>query len=125
VRLLLDTHVALWWLNEPSLLRPDARTTLEDGENETFLSAASIWEAAIKESLGRFEPPAPLHESAAKTGLVELPISWAHARSAAALPRLHADPFDRMLVAQAHLEGLVLVTRDRAVLQYDVATMPA
>jgi PIN domain nuclease of toxin-antitoxin system len=125
VRLLLDTHVAVWWLNDPGMLRGEAQAALEDDANETLLSAASVWEAAIKESLGRFAPPVPLYESATSAGLVELPVSWAHAQSAAALPRLHADPFDRMLVAQALAEKLVLVTRDSAVTQYDVATMPA
>ena len=125
MRLLLDTHVAVWWLNTPSTLRPEATATLGDERNELILSAASVWEAGIKESVGRFQPPAPLDESARRAGLLELPVSWTHARSAAALPRLHGDPFDRMLVAQALVENLVLVTRDRAVTQYDVATMPA
>lgn len=125
MRLLLDTHVAVWWLNTPDTLRIEARSALGDERNELVLSAASIWEAGIKESVGRFHPPAPLDESARRSGLLELPVSWAHARSAAALPRLHGDPFDRMLVAQALLESLILVTRDTAVTQYDVATMPA
>jgi PIN domain nuclease of toxin-antitoxin system len=115
----------VWWLNAPDTLRAEARATLANERNELILSAASVWEAAIKESVGRFKPPAPLDESARRAGMLELPVSWAHARSAAALPRLHADPFDRMLVAQALLESLILVTRDGAITRYDVATMPA
>jgi PIN domain nuclease of toxin-antitoxin system len=125
VRVLLDTHVALWWLNDPDRLREATVEVIEDGENEAMLSAASVWEAGIKQTIGKLDTPRPLSESARKRGLVELPISWMHADRAAQLPRLHADPFDRLLVAQALVEDLVLVTRDPLIQQYDVATMPA
>ena len=125
MRLLLDTHVAVWWFNDPAKVRPDARDALEDASNEALLSAASVWEAALKQASGRLNLPIRLDDLARSGGLVELAISWEHSRAAAELPRLHGDPFDRMLVAQALLENLVLVTRDRAVAPYDVATMPA
>ncbi len=89
------------------------------------MSAASIWEAAIKLAAGRLSTPAPLEEAAAAARIRELPIQWRHARRAAALPTLHRDPFDRMLVGQALEEGLVLMTRDPLVEQYAVSTMLA
>ena len=98
---------------------------IADGGNDVFLSAASVWEAAIKTAAGRLTTPAPLEHGAASAGLLELEISWAHARGAASLPPLHRDPFDRMLVAQARADGLVLVTRDPLVRQYAVPTVSA
>jgi PIN domain nuclease of toxin-antitoxin system len=125
VRLLLDTHVALWWLNEPVKVSPDTREAIEDTANEVWISSASVWEAGLKTAAGKLRLPARLDESARASGLLELAISWAHARAATELPRLHADPFDRILVAQASLEDLVVLTRDPLVRQYDVASMPA
>ncbi len=84
-----------------------------------------MWEIGIKAAAGELSLPSPFAEAAREVGLQELPISWRHATAAADLPPLHADPFDRVLVAQASLEGLVLLTRDPRVRQYNVATMPA
>jgi PIN domain nuclease of toxin-antitoxin system len=89
------------------------------------LSAASLWEAAIKVAAGRLSTPTSIDEAAADAGIAELPVRWSHARRAALLPTLHRDPFDRMLVAQALEEGLILMTRDPLVRQYAVSTMPA
>lgn len=125
MKLLLDTHVAVWWFNDPANVRPDARAALEDSSNDALLSAASIWEAGLKQASGRLDLPVRLDDLGRRAGLIQLSISWEHARVAVGLPRLHRDPFDRVLVAQALLEGLVLVTRDSAITQYDVATMPA
>lgn len=125
MRLLLDTHAAFWWLNDPARLRADAVTAIEDPANDAILSAASIWEAGLKQATGKLDLPRPLAESARLRGLLELPVSWEHAEAASLLPRLHGDPFDRMLVAQAQLESLVLVTRDPLIRQYDVETMAA
>jgi len=125
VRLLLDTHVALWWMNDPSQLAEEARAAIADGANEVYLSSASVWEAAIKEASGRLAAPAPVAETAESAGLLELPIFWKHARQAADLPSLHRDPFDRMLVAQALVEKLTLATRDPLVRQYAVLTLAA
>jgi PIN domain nuclease of toxin-antitoxin system len=124
LRILLDTHVALWWANDPAKLTDSARSLIADGGNDVFLSAASVWEAAIKTAAGRLVTPTPIDEAAPTAGLRELTINWTHCRRAAALPPLHRDPFDRMLVAQALEEGLVLVTRDPLVQQYAVPTAP-
>lgn len=123
MNLLLDTHVLLWWANDPAKVAADARTAIADSANEVFVSAASVWEAAIKEAAGRLAAPSPVEEAAAAAGMVELPIRWPHTRRAAALPPLHRDPFDRMLVAQSLEEGLVLVTRDPLVRQYGAPSL--
>jgi PIN domain nuclease of toxin-antitoxin system len=125
VRLLLDTHVAIWFFDDPALLTDDARDAIEDTRNAAFVSAASVWEWALKTVVGKISMSITFDAAAARAGFRELPVTWGHARDAAELPRLHGDPFDRMLVAQAQLEDLLLVTRDPLVSQYDVATMPA
>lgn len=125
IRLLLDTHVVIWFYEDPSLLTSEAREALEDSANVAYVSAASVWEWALKQALGRISTPTELDAGAVRAGFQELPVTWAHGRAAATLPALHSDPFDRMLVAQATVEGLVLVTRDRRVAQYPIATMSA
>jgi PIN domain nuclease of toxin-antitoxin system len=125
VRLLLDTHVALWWIEDRDQLAADAREAIADIKNDAHVSAASVWEVEVKRAAGRIETPGLLAEAARRLGFLELPIAWQHATTAASLPPIHRDPFDRMLVAQALEEGLVLVTRDPLVRQYPVATMPA
>jgi PIN domain nuclease of toxin-antitoxin system len=125
VKILLDTHVALWWSNDPTFLEKRARDAIADGANEVFLSAASVWEAAIKVAAGRLSTPTSIEESSAADGIAELPIRWLHAVRAASLPVHHADPFDRMLIAQALEESMVLATRDPLIRQYAVATLLA
>lgn len=125
MRLLLDTHVLLWWLNSPSHLDPAAEAAISDGNNEIFVSAATIWEVAIKRSIGRLTIPMPLTSTMTKAGLAELPVRWDHARRVARLPDHHRDPFDRVLVAQAIEERLVIVTRDPLVRRYAVPTLAA
>ncbi|GIW41931.1 MAG: twitching motility protein PilT [Candidatus Binatia bacterium] len=118
-RLLLDTHVFLWWRVNDRRLRKEARQAIADAEI-VFVSAATAWEIAIKIALGRLRIPEPVEAGVKKSGFEKLPIDFAHAESAARLPPHHADPFDRMLVAQAREEGLVLVTGDRRIGLYDV-----
>lgn len=123
MRLLLDTHVALWWLNDPGELEEEAGKAITDGYNAVFVSAASVWEIAIKEAQGRLSLPEPFWDAAEAAGLIELPVRARHAARAGALPALHRDPFDRMLVAQAGEEGLTIVTRDPLVRQYGTPSL--
>ena len=125
MRALLDTHVWLWMLAEPERLG-DARTFLEDAEHELLLSAVSSWEITIKHALGRLPLPMPprvfLPDRIRSSGVVPLPIEHAHVMALDGLPRLHRDPFDRMLVAQARHLDVPVVTSDPLVAAYDVAT---
>ena len=124
--LLLDTHAFLWWLMDDPRLGAEARAALRDPSSIVHVSAACLWEIAIKQALGKLEVDSPdLVAEVAANGFAELPVTGRHALSAGALPKHHDDPFDRMLVAQAQVEGLVLVTRDPALSVYDVATLPA
>jgi PIN domain nuclease of toxin-antitoxin system len=125
VRLLLDTHVLLWWLAEPERLSARTRNVLADGENVAFVSAATIWEAGIKERLGKLDGARHLAEHVRSQNMTELPIRFEHAAAAAALPAHHRDPFDRMLVAQAQCESLTFVTADERAARYVVAILPA
>ena len=124
-RLLLDTHTLLWAIEDNPGLNADARSAIVDPLNDVFVSAASVWEIAIKRSLGRLEAPDNLGEEVSKAGFIELAVTIRHGELAARLPPHHGDPFDRMLVAQAQAEGLVLVTRDRVLAQYAVNTLTA
>ena len=118
-RLLLDTHVFLWWRMNDSRLGPDVRQTI--GESAlVFVSAASAWEAAIKSALGKLRLPSSFEIGVVDSGFARLPISFSHAEAAGSLPPHHSDPFDRMLVAQAVAEGLTLATHDRKLAPYDV-----
>lgn len=118
MRLLLDTHVLLWAvLEDPRLSRAQAQAITE---GEVYLSAASVWEIGIKRAIGKLDVPDAIFDVAVDAGCRPLPISWTHAATAAALPPHHADPFDRMLVAQAQCEGLVLVSSDAKLSAYEV-----
>ncbi len=125
MRLLLDTHALLWSLGSPAELATPARKSIEEGQNDVLVSAASIWEIAIKRAKGRLRAPDDLEAALVATGIVALPITVGHALTAGALPAHHADPFDRMIVAQAMLEGLTVVTRDRRFEAYGVPTLVA
>jgi len=117
VRLLLDTHVFLWWRADARRLGTTARAAIA-GAEVVFVSAATAWEAAIKAALGRLRYPDTIEDGVEASGFEKLPISLRHAERAASLPPHHADPFDRMLVAQAEAESLTLVTHDRALAVY-------
>jgi PIN domain nuclease of toxin-antitoxin system len=119
MRLLLDTHVFLWWRGDSRLLQRAARRAITDAPI-VFVSAATAWEAAIKAALGRLRIPDTIEAGVIDSGFEKLPISFAHAEAAARLPPHHADPFDRMLVAQARLEGLTLVSHDRRLAAYEI-----
>ncbi len=117
---LLDTHVLLWWLTDHPRLGASARKSIADGRNEVFVSAASSWEISIKRRLGKLRAPVDLESRVVAEGFRLLPISFRHAEQAGALPLLHSDSFDRMLVAQAETENLVLITSDQQIMRYDL-----
>ena len=122
--LLLDTHVVLWWLADDPGLPEEIKDRL-DHEPDVRVSAATIWEIAIKQALGKISAPADLPGLVRDSGFRELPIDFTHAIAAGRLPPIHRDPFDRMLVAQARCEDLTLVTRDPRCQQYEVAILQA
>jgi PIN domain nuclease of toxin-antitoxin system len=124
VSLLLDTHVVLWWLTDDPTLSDDIKTRL-DHDPDVYVSSATVWEVAIKHSVGKLAEPADLPERIRDSGFTELPISSDHAIVAGRLPLIHRDPFDRMLVAQAQCESLTLVTRDPQCQKYEVAILAA
>ena len=125
MRLLLDTHVLLWSLTDPRKLTGAARDALEDAHNEIFVSAVSGWEIAVKRALGKLEAPDNLEAGVREQGFTPLNLTFLHAEQAGALPQHHGDPFDRMLVAQAQIEGLVVATRDARIPLYGIRTMNA
>lgn len=124
MRLLLDTHGWLWMRAEPERLADSSRRLLRDPANELFLSAASAWEIAIKFAAGKLRLPQPpaafIAQRLAEDQAVALPILHAHALRAGELPPHHRDPFDRLLIAQAQIEGLTVLTADREFGKYDV-----
>ena len=124
-RLLLDTHVLLWSLTEPRRLSQHAREAVEDPRSEVFVSSISGWEIAVKHALGKLQAPDDLEAGIKQQGFTPLSLTFRHAEQARALPPHHGDPFDRMLVAQAQIEGLIVITRDRHISRYDVRTMSA
>jgi PIN domain nuclease of toxin-antitoxin system len=111
-QLLLDTHVVLWWRTDDTRLTLAAKEAIT-AASLVFVSAASAWEIAIKSALGRVRLPQSFAEGVHQSGFIELPILFRHANAAEFLPSHHTDPFDRMLLAQAKVERLVLVTQDR------------
>jgi PIN domain nuclease of toxin-antitoxin system len=124
LRLLLDTHALIWTLSAPAKLPRFVSDAIDDPANFVFASVVSAWEMAIKQSLGRLDfPLGRLGDTLIKTGIVDLPITLQHAVAVSRLPAHHRDPFDRLLIAQAQLEGLTLVSRDPLVRQYQVAVL--
>jgi PIN domain nuclease of toxin-antitoxin system len=123
VRLLIDSHILLRLDHEPSLVPSFQRTVLADLANDVYVSAATAWELGIKQSKGKLLLSKPASEQRMLLGFLELPVTFAHAEYAAALPMLHKDPFDRMLVAQAIVEQMVLVTADTRLAAYPVSVL--
>ena len=127
MRLLLDTHALIWWLAADNTLPSAARTAIADPTNEVFVSAASAWEIATKHRIGKL-PEAGLLAAdvagfVAAQGFNELPVSIRHGQIAGALPRIHKDPFDRMLVAQAIITDMAIVSGDEILSAYGVARL--
>lgn len=124
-RLLLDTHILLWWLQDPSLLKNDARLSIANPRNVVLVSSASILEIAIKQSIGKLKLAASPEDFLQACRFHELPFSIAHASAVRNLPDIHKDPFDRMLIAQAQVETLILVSRDPLIERYQIALLAA
>jgi len=125
MRLLLDTHVLLWWLDDPSRLSTAARSAISEGMNQVFVSAAVAWEITIKKALGKLAAPDDLEEVIEEERFQPMPVTISHALAVASLPRIHEDPFDRILLAQAKAEGLTLVTRDAFQKKYGLPLIEA
>lgn len=127
MRVLIDTHAFLWWDLDDQRLSEKADEVIRDGRNDVVVSAGSIWEVAIKAVRGRLDLPADLDEYFSdrlrRYRWTPLAIDERHAVRAASLPRIHGDPFDRMLVAQAQLESIPIVTADPAIGRYEVETI--
>lgn len=119
-RFLLDTHTLLWWLTDSPQLGPRCKAMISDQRNQIFVSAATTWEISIKMSLGKLEAPEDMDSVVEDEGFSKLPISLYHGQLAGHLPVIHRDPFDRMLVAQAQAEGLILITADENIAQYNL-----
>ena len=124
-RVLLDTHAFLWWLADDEKLGDNARQVIADERNDVYVSAASVWEISIKQALGKLESPEDFETIVEQEGFMDLSISLFHAESAGRLPPHHNDPFDRMLIAQAHAEGLVILTSDKVIPNYGIRTIDA
>ena len=124
MNILLDTHVVIWWYEDPQFLRKEARQFIEDRTNSLYLSSAVLWEISIKRSLKKIELPDALIAKAADD-LIEMPIMHQHIQELAKLPTYHNDPFDRIMVAQAKSNDFHLMTRDTQILRYDVKVIEA
>ena len=125
MRLLLDTHVIIWGLEEPRRIPRAVALAMGAPENEVLVSVVSLWEIAIKTRLGKLDAPADLPKVIERRGDYRiLPISAAHAWRVRVLPALHHDPFDQLLIAQALIEDMTIVTHDRWIAQYAVPNLP-
>lgn len=124
-RLLLDTHVLIWWLANDMELGPEAKAMIAEPRNVIAVSAASTWEISIKRALGKLVVPENMDAIVEDEGFIKLPISLFHGEQAGSLPAYHRDPFDRMLIAQAQAEGLEIVTSDAKFAQYGIKCIDA
>jgi PIN domain nuclease of toxin-antitoxin system len=125
MKLLLDTHVLLWWLDDPARISEAAVTAIRNQENSVFVSAATVWEIVIKKALGKLDVPDNLDEVLRNCQFSPLDITVTHALAVRVLPIHHHDPFDRMLIAQATVEGLTIATRDSNIQRYPVPQLLA
>ena len=120
MKLLLDTHAAIWFLSDDARLGEDTKRRLADDSNRVLLSAVVVWEVAIKRSLGKLTSPPDLAPNLLGAGAQALPVTLDHAAAVESLPWHHRDPFDRLLVAQASIEGAAVVSGDEALRPYGV-----
>lgn len=123
MKVLLDSHIALWAMAAPKKLSQQSRKIIEKGDTDIYVSSASIWELRLKETRGKLKIPENFETILREENIQELPISWIHSKVSVELPEIHSDPFDRILIAQAAVEDLVLVTQDRKIRAYPIATI--
>lgn len=122
---LLDTHVLLWWFTQPEKLKLKTQQIIQDESNQFFVSSASFWEMAIKQSIGKLVLPHTLLETVVAEGFKFLPIMPEEGLGVADLPLLHSDPFDRLLIIQAKLHDLIIVTNDAKIMDYPAVCIEA
>lgn len=125
MKILLDTHAFLWWMENNPTLSKQARKAIEDPSNMVFVSAITVLEIAIKKSIGKLTAPDNLEEELVNNNFEQLPITIAHAQAVGSLPFHHADPFDRVLIAQTQIEGLTLISRDNNIKKYGITIVDA
>jgi PIN domain nuclease of toxin-antitoxin system len=123
MKLLLDTHILIWWLSEASRLSQTEIDIITDSDNFIFVSAATAWEIAVKKMIGKLEAPDDLPAALAINNFLELPITIEHSQKLYQLPSHHNDPFDRIMVAQAMSEDLTFMTRDTKISLYEIRTI--
>ena len=123
MRVLIDTHIFLWWDRQLRSVSRPLRAAIADEANDIFVSAASIWEIAIKRAAGKLSFRRSIVGAVSEPGFEILPVTGSHAEHAGGLPRHHNDPFDRLIIAQAYLEGMVVGTQDRLMQPYGVAML--
>jgi PIN domain nuclease of toxin-antitoxin system len=125
LKVLLDTHTLLWWLSGDETLSPKACKAIASPKTTVYVSAASAWEIAIKKAVGKLQAPDDLVAALSANRFQHLPVTIEHALYAGSLPRHHDNPFDRMLVAQALLEKLTIITRDSLIPAYNPSLIKA
>jgi len=123
VNCIIDTHVLLWWLADDPLLPDSFREIIGNTDNICFISSASIWEISIKSSIGKLEIPGKYLDILRDQGFHDLPVYWEHADKAGTLPFHHRDPFDRLIISQAIIEELTILTTDKMIPHYKVKTL--
>lgn len=123
MKVLLDSHIALWAMAAPKKLSQQSRKIIENGDTDIYVSSASVWELRLKESRGKLKIPENFETILLEENILELPIKWIHSKVSTELPEIHFNPFDRILIAQAITEDLVLVTQDQTIREYPVATL--
>ncbi len=125
MRLLLDTHALVWWISDVSRLTENAHAAIADPHNDIFVSAITAWEITVKRAKGHLTAPDNLSSVIEEKGFEHRPLTFFHTGQAGLLPMHHRDPFDRLLIAQAQAEGLILMTRDRHIRRYGIRTLTA
>ena len=123
MNLLLDTHVIIWWLNNSPKLSSVHRDHIQNLQNICYISSATIWEISIKSQLGKITIPINYIDELKKQGFIELPIRWHHSDYIRTLPNIHRDPFDRLLIAQAITENMIVLSNDEFVRRYPISVL--